>query len=393
MRDERDEEDGCKYGVGCMKKLVNGLLYSLLIAVAAAGLAGVAHFVVQDQERAALWEEAERRLAQAEQEKAEEDAKKQQEQDKEKIREVFVKNLPVYKEKKITKGKAGRVEMLSYGDEVTVLEEDGLYTKVRTRQEGVGYVWSDCIGIREGGQNLTPFKVVALDVKLSGQDGEEADELCLKLAADLEQRLEELGYAAVLTARTGEEEDKEAKRVLLANQIQADAMLQICLEYSAGNAADGGSSTAENGADSSSTAENGTDGSSTAENGADGSSTAENGDGSGMSENDAGGSAVVYCAAADSQDPAAQYRTDSGKLGKKVLKYYTKQTGMENGGVLETSDGTSINQSTMPAVLLKLGDVSDSGQSAKMKKAKFQAKMVQGIAQGIEAYFQAAGTK
>ncbi|MDE7313255.1 MAG: N-acetylmuramoyl-L-alanine amidase [Eubacterium sp.] len=332
-----------------MKKLVNGLLYSLLIAVAAAGLAGVAHFAVQEKERAALWEEAERRLAQAEQEKANEDAQK--EQASEDIRAVFVKNLPVYQEKKITKGKAGRVEMLSYGDEVTVLEEDGLYTKVRTRQESVGYVWSDCIGSSEGGQNLTPLQIVVLDVKLSGQDGEEAQEadaLCLKLAADLEQRLEERGYAAVLTARAGEQENKEAKRTLLANQIQADARLQIALENDADGAADGGSEPA---ADS---------------------------------------RAAVYCVAADSADPAVQWYADSKKLGKKILKYYTKQTGMENGGVLESGDGTSMNQSKMPAVTLKLGDFSASGQSGKMKKAKFQAKMVQGIADGIEAYFQAA---
>ena len=32
-----------------MKKLVNGLLYSLLIAVAAAGMFGVAQFIVQEQ--------------------------------------------------------------------------------------------------------------------------------------------------------------------------------------------------------------------------------------------------------------------------------------------------------------------------------------------------------
>lgn len=338
-----------------MKKLINGLLYSLLVAVAAAGLAGVAHFTVQEKERETRWEEAERRLALEEQEKASlaGSGDHAQGQDDADVRTVFVKKLPVYQKKKITKAASG-METLSYGDQVTVLEEDGLYAKVRTGQDHVGYVWNDCIGAYTGGQHpASAPKVLVLDVKLTEQD---ADMLCLKLAADLKKRLEGRGYQAVLAVRAGESVEKEERRARLANQIQADVLLQIGI----GSGKEEQSSLADDVGGSSEPAENETI-----------------------------HSAVAYCAAADS--PVAKYRSDSRKLGKKILNHYAKQTGISNGGVRDTSDGTGINQSKMPAVLLNLGETSDSDPYGKMKKAKFQAKMVKGIADGIEAYFGAPG--
>ena len=329
-----------------MKKLVNGLLYSLLIAVAAAGMFGVAQFIVQEQGRVEE-EDRQRRLA-LEERAREEAARAQQEaeQEPEDYCVVYVKELPIYEKKKITKINAGSTQMLSCGDKITVLEEDGLYTKIRTEQDSVGYVWSDCIGMLSDRQELfdskskTEPKVVALDINLSGQDAseqaQEADALCFTLAAALEKRLEENGFETVLTARAGEGISSEAKRIELANQIQADVLLQLDL----------GSS-------------------------------------------DPAQSAAAYCTAADSQYPAAAHFPYSNKLGKRILKYYTKQTGFADGGVIPSSDAAGRNESRMPAVMLKLGNLSDRGQYEKMKKERFQAKMVKGIADGVAAYFQA----
>ena len=140
----------------------------------------------------------------------------------------------------------------------------------------------------------------------------------------------------MLTARAGEGISSEAKRIELANQIQADVLLQLDL----------GSS-------------------------------------------DPAQSAAAYCTAADSQYPAAAHFPYSNKLGKRILKYYTKQTGFADGGVIPSSDAAGRNESRMPAVMLKLGNLSDRGQYEKMKKERFQAKMVKGIADGVAAYFQA----
>lgn len=349
-----------------MKKLINGLLYSILLAVAAAGTAGVAHFIVQEQGRVEL-EAQQRRLAEAERAKEEAERVRQEEaQRNENLRAVVVKELPVYQKKNITKIKAGRTQLLSYGDEVTVLQEDGLYTKIRTEQDDIGYVWSDCIGIRTDGQPpVAEPKVVVLDVNLSAhkQDdtgqAEEADALCLSLAAGLETVLEARGLETVLTARAGEGVSSSAKRAELANQIQADVMLQICLGSASGDAAVHNQRT----------------------------------DGSTDTADDKAGSAAVYIAAPDSQHPAAKRSADSKKLGKKIIKYYTKQTGIKNGGITESDDTVSISQSKMPAVMLRLGDLSDSTQYRKMKKETFQAKMIQGIADGIEAYLGSEGAQ
>lgn len=373
-----------------MKKLINGLLYSILLAVTAAGTAGVAHFIVQEQGRVEL-EAQQRRLAEAERAKEEAERARQEEaQRNENLRAVVVKELPVYQKKNITKIKAGRTQLLSYGDEVTVLQEDGLYTKIRTEQDDIGYVWSDCIGIRTDGQPpAAEPKVVVLDVNLSAQkqddtgQAEEADALCLSLAAGLETVLEARGLETVLTARAGEGVSSSAKRAELANQIQADVMLQICLgsassdaKNESGEAGGRDSEAADGGADSSDAAvrNQGTDGST---------DTAD----------DKAGSAAAYIAAPDSQHPAAKRSADSKKLGKKIIKYYTKQTGIKNGGITESEDTVSINQSKMSAVMLRLGDLSDSTQYKKMKKETFQAKMIQGIADGIEAYLGSEGAQ
>ena len=60
-----------------MKKLVNGLLYSLLIAVAAAGMFGVAQFIVQEQGRV---EEEDRQHRLALEERAREEAARAQQE-------------------------------------------------------------------------------------------------------------------------------------------------------------------------------------------------------------------------------------------------------------------------------------------------------------------------
>lgn len=311
-----------------MKKMVNALLYSLLLAVALAGMIGIRYFIVQEQERVELVEE--RRLA-AEIEKEKEISASNDEKPTENSGIVLVKKLPIYKQKKIVKAKTNAdMQILSYGDEVTILQKDGLYTKIRTKNGETGYVWSDCMSEQSAQEVQADVRPKVVFLAVSAQELSDR-ELGLELAETLEKKLEQRGYLVVMASRKQEDALSDAKSTELANQIKADVVIHLGI-----------------GVDS--------------------------------SEDPTVDKAAVYCLAGDSQYPAAKYHTDSKKLGKKVLKYYTKAVGFDSAGVLESDEYSCIQQYKRPAILLKLGELADEGQ-------KLQAKMARGIADGVDAYF------
>lgn len=333
-----------------MKKLINVLLYSLLLVVVMAGMMGIRYFIVQEEERVEL--ETEKRL-EAERNAAIKDAADSGGQPENRYT-VLVKRLPVYKNKKIVKIKADSgTEILSYGDKITVLKESGSYAQIQTETGTTGYVWSDCIGVlpdKDKPANAQP-EVVVIDVKKpeQGQDTQEesfwqdAWVWSLKTAEKTEQKLEENGYTAVVVNRAEKDAVSAAKSAELANQIKADAVIHIYIgssEYSA------------------------------------------------ASESQPDSGAAVYCCTSDSSDPAAKYYTDSRKLGKYVLKYYTKTTGFDSAGIFENGGFPEIQRSKRPVILFQMGNLSNEEQSSKMSKARFQSKMARGITDGIDAYFR-----
>lgn len=330
-----------------MKKLINVLLYSLLLVVVMAGMMGIRYFIVQEEERVEL--ETEKRL-EAERNAAMEDAADNGGQPENRYT-VLVKQLPVYKNKKIVKIKADSgTEILSYGDKITVLRESGSYAQIQTETGTTGYVWSDCIGVpsdKDKQANAQP-EVVVIDVKKPEQGQEEsfwqdAWVWSLKTAEKTEQKLEENGYTAVVVNRAEKNAVSAAKSAELANQIKADAVIHIYIgssEYSADS----------------------------------------------ESQPDSG--AAAYCCTSGSSDPAAKYYTDSRKLGKYVLKYYTKTTGFDSAGILESGGFPEIQRSKRPVILFQMGNLSNEEQNRKMSKARFQSKMARGITDGIDAYFR-----
>lgn len=336
-----------------MKKLVNVLLYSLLLVVVMAGMMGIRYFIVQEEERVEL--EAEKRL-EAERNAAMEDMADSSQS--ENIYMVLVKQLPVYKNKKIVKIKADSdADILSYGDKVTVLSESRSYAQIQTEAGTAGYVWGDCIGAlsdKDKQANAQPGgnvqkdekpEVVVIDVSKPEQRQETQEESSwqdawvwsLETAKKTEKKLEEKGYTAVMV--NGEEGDtvSTAKSTELANQIKADAVIHICIG-SSGEPADSG--------------------------------------------------AAVYCCTSGSSGPAAKYYTDSRKLAKHVLKYYTKATGFDNAGIMESDEYMGIQRSKRPMILFKIGNLSNEEENRKMSKSRFQSKMARGITDGIDAYFR-----
>ena len=80
-------------------------------------------------------------------------------------------------------------------------------------------------------------------------------------------------------------------------------------------------------------------------------------------------------------------RKNSQKLSKKVLTAMCKATGAKNRGVMYTNTMTGINWCKVPVTIVEMGFMSNPAEDRKMAKASYQKKIVKGIADGIDNYF------
>lgn len=409
-----------------MKKIVNLLLYCLLGIVVSAGALGMRHFMVQDKERIEQEAEVHRQEVLA-REQAEQEARQQEEERKRKEsrRVVLVQSLPLYPEKKIQKVKSGRNPVCTYGETVTLLEEDGLYAKVQTSTGETGYVWGDCITPMPEGNVTTDKqpKVVVLDVE---QSGKKEDQICFSVAQNVEKRLEALGYQAVLACRDTQEAPSDAKRAELASQLGADVVVRIYTdsedtqkeagitgsdhETDTDPATDDPTRADDQEADPTQTDDTDTEANPTqtddADQEADPTKTDDTDQDTGAPQtNDTDQDTdpaqtddtenplktkdiAIFCSSQDNPHPAAKYYTHSRKLAKYILKYYQAITGFNSGEMVETSDLQAVNLSKRPMVMLCLGSLQNEQQAEQITKPKFQAKMAKGITDGVDAYFR-----
>jgi len=79
---------------------------------------------------------------------------------------------------------------------------------------------------------------------------------------------------------------------------------------------------------------------------------------------------------------------ESHALAKTILDAYCVETGFRNRGILQNDTMTGINWSQVPVMILELGFMSNEQDDVAMAKPEFQKTMVQGIAKGIDAYFE-----
>lgn len=88
------------------------------------------------------------------------------------------------------------------------------------------------------------------------------------------------------------------------------------------------------------------------------------------------------------QNPyVAQLSTESVRLSQSILDSYCQTTGFANLGVQYYDNMSGINWSTVPVTILEMGFMTNENDDRKMNDPAFQDKMVQGIADGIDAYF------
>lgn len=84
----------------------------------------------------------------------------------------------------------------------------------------------------------------------------------------------------------------------------------------------------------------------------------------------------------------AYLHDDSYLLGEQIINAYCDQTGMKNNGVVLSDNMSGINWSTVPVTILEMGFMSNQTDDENMQDPQYQKNMVQGIADGIDAYFE-----
>ena len=77
----------------------------------------------------------------------------------------------------------------------------------------------------------------------------------------------------------------------------------------------------------------------------------------------------------------------SQSLGRSIIDAYCSATGFKNRGVIASDTMTGINWSEIPVTILELGYMSNADEDVAMQDPVMQNNMVQGIANGIDAYF------
>lgn len=78
----------------------------------------------------------------------------------------------------------------------------------------------------------------------------------------------------------------------------------------------------------------------------------------------------------------------SNRLSKCILDSYCAATGFQNRGIIYTDTMTGINWSTIPVTIVEMGFMTNQNDDLKMADSSFQQTMAEGIANGIDAYFQ-----
>ena len=101
-----------------------------------------------------------------------------------------------------------------------------------------------------------------------------------------------------------------------------------------------------------------------------------------------GTNGALALAPSKSNPYVASLSAESQRLSSNILNAYCAATGMKNIGVQLNDTMTGINWCKMPVSILEMGFMTNPSDDTNMQNEAYQAKMVQGIVNGIDAYFK-----
>ena len=101
--------------------------------------------------------------------------------------------------------------------------------------------------------------------------------------------------------------------------------------------------------------------------------------------------ALALIASQNNPDTSALYG-DSRELAEDVLGTYCASTGMQNLGIQENDTMTGLNWSEVPVMILEMGFMTNEQDDRNMEDADYRNKMVDGIVDGIEQYYESHRT-
>lgn len=165
-------------------------------------------------------------------------------------------------------------------------------------------------------------------------------ELCLDVSLQLRDALREAGYDVIMTREDNETAISNSERAKLANDAGADVVIRIH--------ANGSENASVNGA-------------------------------------------LALIASQTNPNTSSLYG-DSRELAEDVLGSYCANTGMQNLGIQENDTMTGLNWSEVPVMILEMGFMTNEQDDRNMADADYQNKMVNGIVDGVERYYESHRT-
>ena len=161
-------------------------------------------------------------------------------------------------------------------------------------------------------------------------------ELTLDIGLQLRDKLLERGYQVIMVRDTNEVDISNSERAEIANEADADVFIRLHANGSPDSSVTG---------------------------------------------------AMTIC-----QTPANPYNGDiyeqSRALSENILDSYIYKTGINRQNIWETDTMSGINWSKVPATILEMGFMSNTGEDRSMQDDDMQQKMVEGIADGIDEYMK-----
>ena len=239
-------------------------------------------------------------------------------------------NIPAKEEEKIQEEEQEREEPAAAND---VVEKKGIKIAIDPGHQGSQIDMSEPEPI---GPGATEMKAKATGGTTGRFTGIPESELNLNIAKQLRVELEDRGYEVLLTREDQDTAISNRERAIMASDSGADIYIRIHANGS----------------------------------------------------EDISVSGAMSMVPSETNPYVGDLAEDSYKLGQCILNAYCNATGFQNNGVQLYDNMSGINWSKIPVTILEMGYMTNQNDDENMEKPEFQKKMVQGIAEGIDKYFE-----